>query len=96
MKRPKNRWSVAGTEPSIEDLLADPVTHAVMKRDQLAPEAVRCVVDSARKRLSGNQSPWARPANSRSRTTTTTTVGDGAVDEAEKLRPQRRCGAAGA
>lgn len=42
----------AGTaEPPLRQVLADPIVHLVMRRDNLTPDEVRSVVESARARL---------------------------------------------
>ena len=44
-------WSEAGPEPYIDDLLADPIVHLVMRRDRLTAEDVWAAVRVARDRL---------------------------------------------
>jgi len=44
-------WAAAGVEPSLEDLLSDPVTHLVMKRDQVTMNEVIQTIAEARQRL---------------------------------------------
>ncbi|MGC2857774.1 hypothetical protein ACM64Y_20065 [Novispirillum sp. DQ9] len=43
-----DRWAEAGVEPSVEDLLADPLTAMVMRRDRIGPAEVLAVVERAR------------------------------------------------
>jgi len=44
------RWT---REPSLDDLLSDPVLHAVAKRDGVSVEHVRSVAHDMGRRLSG-------------------------------------------
>lgn len=46
-----DRWADAGVEPSVEDLLADPLTALVMRRDHIGVDDVRAAVDHARSAL---------------------------------------------
>jgi hypothetical protein len=41
----------AGIEPDLQELLADPVLHAVMNRDGLSEDTIRAVVRNAQVRL---------------------------------------------
>jgi hypothetical protein len=41
------------SEPSIEDILSDPVTRLVMARDGLTDDIMRAVIAEARRRLKG-------------------------------------------
>lgn len=43
-----DRWAEAGVEPSVEDLLADPLTALVMHRDRIGPADVLAAVAHAR------------------------------------------------
>ena len=47
--------SKAGIEPSLHDLMNDPVLQLVLKRDGLSKEAVSKVVLGAKERLSGDK-----------------------------------------
>jgi hypothetical protein len=40
----------AGAEPALEELLADPVLHLVMRRDGVSPGELRAVIAAARAR----------------------------------------------
>lgn len=44
------RWTHAGDEPPIADLLADPIAHALMKADGIVAAEVLTVVDRAQSR----------------------------------------------
>jgi hypothetical protein len=44
-------FSEAGIEPSLEDLLSDPVTAAVMRCDGVSPASLRALISSARSTL---------------------------------------------
>ena len=48
---PCARYAVGGVEPSLHDLLNDPLTHAIMRRDNLTANDVQSVLDSARANL---------------------------------------------
>lgn len=37
----RNSWSIAGVEPRLDELLADPIVHLVMQRDGISPDDVR-------------------------------------------------------
>jgi hypothetical protein len=45
------RWSRAGVEPRVEDLLEDPMIHLVMRRDGIGTQEVMSAVGEARHRL---------------------------------------------
>ncbi len=45
------RWRVAGTEPDLAEVLADPVVHLIMRRDGVSPCQLRKVIADARNRL---------------------------------------------
>jgi hypothetical protein len=45
-----DRWTGAGAEPALEELLADPVLHLVMRRDGVSPAELRAVIAAARAR----------------------------------------------
>lgn len=44
-------WLDAGVEPDVDDLLADPLVHLVLRRDGLTVDDVRWAVADARLRL---------------------------------------------
>ena len=46
-----NQYGRAGTEPSMRDLLSDPLTHAVMARDKVSFNDLQAVVNKARETL---------------------------------------------
>lgn len=48
-----NLWSEAGSEPSVTELLADPVAQSILRYDRLTPEQVWSVVREARSRMAG-------------------------------------------
>lgn len=54
---PRCRWNRrgpygrGGVEPRLGDLLSDPLTHAVMRRDRVSPGELRAVVQRARDAL---------------------------------------------
>jgi hypothetical protein len=50
--RPGDRWTRAGVEPALEELLADPVLHLVMRRDGVSLAELRAVIAAARARRS--------------------------------------------
>lgn len=41
----------AGHEPSLQDMLSDPVVHAVMRRDSLTTHDILTVMENARRSL---------------------------------------------
>lgn len=41
-------WRRAGPEPAIDDMLADPIIHAVMRRDRIGESDVRAAIARAR------------------------------------------------
>jgi hypothetical protein len=45
-----DHWTRAGAEPALEELLADPVLHLVMRRDGVSPGELRAVIAAARAR----------------------------------------------
>ena len=47
-------------EPTIDDLLSDPIVQMLMKRDGLGPEAVWACVGDARKKLRASERPTER------------------------------------
>lgn len=44
-------YADGGIEPALEDLLSDPLTEAVMRRDGVSPAMLRSIVMSARETL---------------------------------------------
>lgn len=48
-------WSRAGIEPSLAEVLADPVVHLVLRRDGLTPSDLRQAVNAACRRLARGQ-----------------------------------------
>jgi hypothetical protein len=46
-------WSVAGGEPRLEDVLADPLVHLVMRRDGVEPGQLRALIARVRARQRG-------------------------------------------
>lgn len=53
---------VRNREPSLDDLLNDPVTRLVMARDGFSDEAVRRLITEARQRLLGDDGGQAQAA----------------------------------
>lgn len=47
----KHQWAQAGNEPSLAELLSDPITHQVLRRDRLTPEMVWSAICTARNAL---------------------------------------------
>lgn len=47
----ENDWSEAGIEPSVGELLSDPVVGLLMVTDALTPEDMQRVIDDARQQL---------------------------------------------
>lgn len=46
-------YAGAGVEPPLREVLADPVVHAVMRRDRIGPDEVWAAVRAARQALNG-------------------------------------------
>ena len=46
-------WSKGGVEPSVAEILSDPIVHLVMRRDGVAMDDVRTLVHAARVSLPG-------------------------------------------
>lgn len=44
-------YADGGIEPALEDILSDPLTEAVMRRDGVSPATLRSIVMSARETL---------------------------------------------
>lgn len=53
LRRPQPDRFKANEEPSLDDLLADPLTHTLMASDGLPGDAVLAAIEQARARLSG-------------------------------------------
>jgi hypothetical protein len=47
------RWLAAGREPTLAEMLADPLVALVMRRDGVSPAELRSVVATAQTRLRG-------------------------------------------
>jgi hypothetical protein len=47
----RDPWARAGIEPRLEEVLADPLVHQVMRRDGVTEAALRGVVGRAQARL---------------------------------------------
>jgi len=50
-RKDANYWGVPGREPSIAEMLADPLVHAVMRRDGIGACQVMAAVHEARTHL---------------------------------------------
>jgi hypothetical protein len=46
----RGKWSEAGIEPRLEDMLADPLVRAVMRRDGVTSEELRDILEALRAR----------------------------------------------
>jgi hypothetical protein len=44
-------WGAPGAEPSLREVLADPLVHAVMQRDGVSRAALACLIACAQRRL---------------------------------------------
>lgn len=53
---------VRNREPSVDEMLSDPVVRLVMARDGLSDEAVRAFISDAKRRLAATGEPGAEPA----------------------------------
>ena len=53
------RWSRAGEEPDLADLLADPVVHLVMRRDGVSTAELLAVITDARAKMWDRLCPCA-------------------------------------
>jgi hypothetical protein len=53
----RDAWGVAGIEPSLCDALADPLVHAVMRRDGVSRADLVAVIRAAQTRLHDTISP---------------------------------------
>ncbi|HZB91712.1 MAG TPA: hypothetical protein VE397_09740 [Stellaceae bacterium] len=47
----RDPWTKAGIEPRLEEVLADPLVHLVMRRDRVSERELRAVIERARARL---------------------------------------------
>ena len=55
----KNKWSVRGEEPLLDELMQDPIIELVMKRDNLAVQDVWKVVINAKRHIDKKALPEA-------------------------------------
>ena len=55
--RAEPTWPSDGTEPSLEDVMLDPLVHLVMRRDGLSADAVWVALRRAQRRLQAAESP---------------------------------------
>lgn len=53
-------WGRAGPEPSLEDVMADPMVQLVMRRDGLTPDDVNAVIEAVQRRHRGRSNPAPR------------------------------------
>ena len=60
MFAPREDWSRAGVEPSLEDVINDPVVRLVMRRDNVAPADLLKMLAHARAHVA---KPVASPRN---------------------------------
>lgn len=64
----KNRWATAGVEPTLAEILSDPILHQVMRRDRLNPDMVRAAIragqDALRRRAGHADAPAGSPDES--------------------------------
>ena len=44
----RGKWSEAGIEPKLDDVLADPLVRAVMRRDGVTSEELRSILEALR------------------------------------------------
>ncbi|MDH3593727.1 MAG: hypothetical protein OEU09_12800 [Rhodospirillales bacterium] len=44
----RGKWSVAGIEPRLDDVLADPLVRTVMRRDGVTSEELRGILEALR------------------------------------------------
>jgi hypothetical protein len=49
--KPAKPYTLRGVEPSVEDLINDPVTHAIMAYDNVSPAALRALIAQVRPML---------------------------------------------
>lgn len=52
----------AGVEPSVEDLMSDPIVHLILRRDRITPADTWAAVTGARRRLRRQRARTVRPA----------------------------------
>ena len=48
----RGKWSEAGIEPRLDDVLADPLVRTVMRRDGVTTEELRDILEALRARRS--------------------------------------------
>lgn len=53
-------WLNTGTEPTVSELLSDPIVHLVMRRDGIGPSHVQAAIEQALDRLSGRSKTSVR------------------------------------
>jgi hypothetical protein len=46
----RGKWSEAGIEPRLDDMLADPIVQTVMRRDGVTAEELRDILEALRAR----------------------------------------------
>lgn len=46
-------WSAGGCEPRLDEVLADPIVHQIMRRDGVSPGDLRALVARVRARAGG-------------------------------------------
>jgi hypothetical protein len=56
------KWEQAGIEPSIQELMADPIFELILKRDRLVIDDVWFAVEAARHGLEIRTAPSLTPA----------------------------------
>lgn len=44
-----NKWSEAGVEPEVEDLLSDPIVNLILERDRISRDDVWAAIRAARR-----------------------------------------------
>ena len=49
-------WSAGGCEPRLDDVLADPIVHQLMRRDGVEPAHLRALIARLRARAGGTTS----------------------------------------
>lgn len=55
------KWIERGAEPSLRELMDDPLTEAVMRRDGLTAEQVWIAIREAQRKLAGQHAGEQRP-----------------------------------
>jgi hypothetical protein len=56
----ESAYAHAGTEPTLEEVLSDPVVHLIMRADRLQPAELRRLLEDAQRQLA---SSGAKPAD---------------------------------